>query len=244
MIKLINNWIFTLVEAVLLGAFTALVLIFGDYFHILFGVALIVYSLIFVLTKVIAYRGVIQMIAIIEFFVVTVLAMFVIVNQEIFPQGNIVNTTVGVAMWFRAMTEILHSYHGQGEGREAKREFNAWKIFAYILLLTAGSFITTTAIISTSVISSDNNIVRYLIAGISAASSVIMIVLTVSNFHDYRLSKPRKVKEVNSDQPKIEGEVKEESTKKKAKKKKQVEQVTAELVAVNDTKTDSSDDKE
>ena len=179
MIKLINNWIFTLVEAVLLVAFTVLLLVFEGIFNILLGVALIIYSLIFVLTKVVSYRGVIQLIAIIEFFAVTILAIFVIVNQEIFPKGNVVNTTVGLAMWLRATTEILHSYHGQGEGRAAKRQFNAWKIFAYILLLTIGTFIATNAV-------ANDSLIRYLIAGISTAASIIMIVLTYTNFRDSR----------------------------------------------------------
>lgn len=179
MIKLINNWIFTLVEALLLVTFTVLLLVFDGIFNVLLGVALVVYSLIFVLTKVVSYRGVIQLITVIEFFAVTVLAIFVIVNQEIFPEGNIVNSTVGLAMWLRATTEILHSYHGQGQGRAAKRQFNAWKIFAYILMLTVGTFIATNA-------TANDSLIRYLIAGISAAAAIIMVVLTYTNFRDSR----------------------------------------------------------
>lgn len=187
MIKLINNWIFTLIEASLLVIFTVLLLAFEGIFNVLFGVALIVYSLIFVLSKVISYRGIIQMITILEFFAVTILAIFVIVNKSIFPEGNIVNTTVGVAMWFRATTEILHSYHGQGEGRAAKRQFNAWKIFVYILLVSLGTYIATNA-------AANDDFIRYLIAGISTAAAIIMGVLTYTNYRDYREANPKPVK--------------------------------------------------
>ncbi len=187
MIRLINNWVITLIETVLLVAFAVLMLIFGDQLNVLFGVALMVYTLVFVLSKVISYRGMIQLIAILEFFAMTTLAIFVVAQVDILPDNNIVNTSIGVAMWFRATTEILHSYLGQGEGRAAKRKFNAWKIFLYILLVSLGTFVATTNIVN-------DDILKYFIIGVAVAAAVIMGVLTYTNFQDYRLTHPKPVR--------------------------------------------------
>ena len=187
MIKLINNWILTLIETVLLVTFAVLMLALDDILNILFGVALIVYTLVFVLSKVVSYRGMIQFITVIEFFAMTTLAIFIIADVNILPDNNIVNTSIGVAMWFRATTEILHSYIGQGEGRAAKRNFNAWKIFLYILLVTAGTFVATTNFVH-------DDILKYFIIGVAVAAAIIMGVLTYTNFTDYRISHPKPVR--------------------------------------------------
>lgn len=197
MIRLINNWVITMIETVLLVAFAVLMLVFGDQLNVLFGIALMVYTLVFVLSKVISYRGMIQLITIIEFFAITTLAIFVIAKVDILPDNNIVNTSIGVAMWFRATTEILHSYLGQGEGRAAKRNFNAWKIFLYILLLTLGTFIATTDIV-------DDSILQYFVIGVAVAAAIIMGVLTYTNYVDYRIRHPKPVKAEVSQQNVIE----------------------------------------
>ena len=190
--NLVSNWVFTLIETVLLAVFAILMLLVDSILNILVGIALIVYIAFIVLSKVVTYRGVIQMIALLEFFVVTVLAVFVIVDFMPFASVDAVNFTVGVAMWFRATTEILHSYHGQGEGRKVKKNFNAWKIFFYILLLTFGTFIASTSLF-------DDNVIKYLIAGVSIAGAVIMAVLTHTNYCDYRALHPKPVKQPQGD---------------------------------------------
>lgn len=187
MIKLINNWIITLLETVLLIAFAVLLMVFDDKLNYLFGAALMLYTLIVVLSKVISYRGMIQLITIIEFFAMTTLAIFVMADIDILPANNIVNMSVGVAMWFRATTEILHSYLGQGEGREEKKKFNAWKLFLYILLVSFGTFIATTDVVN-------DNILRYFIIGVAVAAAVIMGVLTYTNYVDYRRMHPKPIK--------------------------------------------------
>ena len=180
------------------------------------------------------------MITIVEFFAITILAIFVIVDQGVIPNGNIVNGTVGVAMWFRATTEILHSYHGQGQGREAKRQFNAWKVFAYILLLTAGTFIATNA-------SANEDLVRYMIVGISSAAAIIMLVLTVTNYRDYKDSNPIPVQYADKTElleEKAEEEIPEVEANEPTKKisaKKTAEKSEAEIVYEHssDTKTNA-----
>ena len=188
MIHFINNRILTLIETLLLITFAVLMFTIGDtIFNILFGVALIVYTVLFVLTKVVAYRGMIQLIAILEFFAMTTLAIFVIVDMSFLPEGNMVNMSVGLAMWFRATTEILHSYLGQGQGRAAKKQFNAWKLFAYILLVSFGTYVATNTV-------ANDKLIRYFIAGISTAAAVMMAVLTYTNFRDPRTLHPKAVK--------------------------------------------------
>ena len=196
--KLISNWIFTLVETILLLAFSVLVFIFGGtHLNVLVGAALIVYIALVILSKVVVYRGIIQMIAMLEFFVITILAIFVIVDFPLMPGVDIVNLTFGVTMWFRATTEILHSYHGQGEGRAVKKVFTAWKIFFYILLLTVGTFIASTSLLA-------EQLVQYLIAGIAIAGTVIMAALTYTNYRDYREIHPRPIKPKKVKKPKNE----------------------------------------
>ena len=190
--NLVSNWVFTLIETVLLAVFAVLMLLVDSILNVLVGIALIVYIAFIVLSKVVTYRGVIQLIALLEFFVITVLAVFVIVDYMPLASVDAVNFTVGVAMWFRATTEILHSYHGQGEGRQAKKSFNAWKIFFYILLLTFGTFIASTSLF-------DDAILKYLIAGVAIAGAVIMAVLTFTNYRDYRELHPKPVKQPKND---------------------------------------------
>ncbi len=210
MIRFINNWVFTLIETVLFAAFAVLMLVPFESRHILFGIALSVYTVVFVLSKVMSYRGMIQLIAIIEFFVSVIMIIFVMAdgNTQIFPGVNIVNTAIGFAMWIRATTEILHSYFGQGEGRVAKRQFNGWKIFVYILLLSFGTFVATNAVIS-------DNLFRYIIAGIAAASAIIMGVLTYTNHADYRAAHPKPIKAVPQAQDELKGDDKNGSLKEK-----------------------------
>ena len=186
--NLVSNWVFTLIETVLLAVFAVLMFFVGDsILNILVGVALLVYIALIVLSKVLTYRGIIQLIALLEFFVVTVLAVLVIVDFVPFEKLDPVNFTVGVAMWFRATTEILHSYHGQGQGRVQKKNFNAWIIFIYILLVTFGTFIAATSFL-------DLNLVKYVIGGVATGGAVIMLVLTITNYMDYRERHPRPVK--------------------------------------------------
>ena len=185
--NLVSNWIFTLVEAILLGVFAVLMFFADELLNVLVGVAVIVYIALIVLSKVVNYRGIIQLIALLEFFVITVLAVFVIVDFVPFAKLDPVNFTVGVAMWFRGTTEILHSYHGQGEGRVQRKVFNAWKIFFYILLITFGTFIAATSFFQYT-------LVRYIIAGVSVGGTVIMCVLTYTNYRDYRETHPKPVK--------------------------------------------------
>ncbi len=195
MIKFVSNRIFTLIETLLLLAFSILMFFIGDkYLHIFIGVALLVYIVFVVLSKVVVYRGIIQMIAMLEFFTVTTLAVFVIVDKIHLPSGNAVNFSVGLAMWFRATTEILHSYHGSGEKSQSKSEFSAWKLFFYILLVSFGTFVATTTLFS-------NDFVRYVIAGVTFAGTIMMGLLTYCNFRDYRIDHP-KVKKIKTVKPK------------------------------------------
>ena len=188
MTKLVSNWIFTLVETVLILIFAVLMFAFGDeILHVLIGVALIVYIALVVLNKVVSYRGVIQMIAMLEFFVITTLAVFVLVDKLTFANANSVNVALGAAMWLRATTEILHSYHGQGTGRVAKKNFTAWKIFCYILLLTFGTFIACTDILTAIFL-------QYFVAGMASAATAIMAILTYCNYRDYRKDHPKPIK--------------------------------------------------
>ena len=188
MTKLVSNWIFTLVETILILVFAILMFALGDeILHILIGIALIVYIALVVLNKVVSYRGVIQMIAMLEFFVITILAVFVLVDKLPFANANSVNVALGAAMWLRATTEILHSYHGQGTGREAKKNFTAWKIFFYVLLLTFGTFIACTDTLTAIFL-------QYFVAGMSSAATVIMAILTYCNYRDYRKLNPKPIK--------------------------------------------------
>ena len=188
MTKLVSNWIFTLVETVLILVFAILMFALGDeILHILIGIALIVYIALVVLNKVVSYRGVIQMIAMLEFFVITTLAVFVLVDKLPFANANSVNVALGAAMWLRATTEILHSYHGQGTGRVAKKNFTAWKIFFYVLLLTFGTFIACTDILTATFL-------QYFVAGMASATTAIMAILTYCNYRDYRKVKPKPIK--------------------------------------------------
>lgn len=201
--KLISNGILTGIETVLLAVFAILMFFVGDtIIHILIGIALIVYIALVVLHKVVAYRGIIQMIAILEFFIVTTLAAFVLVDKLPIKNVNPINFAVGAAMWLRATTEILHSYHGQGEGRQSIKHFTATKIFFYILLITFGTFIAVTDIIS-------NDLIQVIVASIAAAAAVIMGLLTYCNYRDWRKDHPRPIKPEKV----TESEVKDDSEK-------------------------------
>ena len=213
MIKFVSNRIFTLIETLLLLAFSILMFFIGDkYLHIFIGVALLVYIVFVVLSKVVVYRGIIQMIAMLEFFTVTTLAVFVIVDKIHLPSGNAVNFSVGLAMWFRATTEILHSYHGSGEKSQSKSEFSAWKLFFYILLVSFGTFVATTTLFS-------NDFVRYVIAGVTFAGTIMMGLLTYCNFRDYRIDHPKvkKIKTVKAKPAAASPEVASENSVKKDK---------------------------
>lgn len=187
--NLVTNWVFTLIETVLLAVFAVLMLVCGnEVLNILVGIAFIVYIILVVFGKVIEYRGVIQMISVLEFFVVTILAVFVIF--EVMPSFSVaqsVNIIVGVSMWFRAMTEILHSYHGQVNPQKSKRNFTGWKVFFYILLLTLGTYISAKQPFT-------DKTIQYFVFAVVVAAMVIMGVLTFTNYRDYRELHPKPVK--------------------------------------------------
>lgn len=186
--KLISNWVLTGIETLLLAVFAILMFFIGDpIIHILIGIALIVYIALVVLHNVVAYRGIIQMIAILEFFIVTALAAFVLVDKMPFGTAEPINFAVGAAMWLRATTEILHSYHGQGEGRQHIKNFTATKIFFYILLITFGTFIAVTDFVS-------KDLIQIIVASIATATGVIMGILTYCNYRDWRIEHPRPIK--------------------------------------------------
>ncbi|MBR2474758.1 MAG: hypothetical protein IKB51_07030 [Clostridia bacterium] len=239
--NLVSNWIFTLIETVLLAVFAVLMLTVGDsILNVLVGVALIVYIALIVLSKVVTYRGVIQMIALLEFFVVTVLAVFVIVDFMPLATVDSVNFTVGVTMWFRATTEILHSWHGQGEGRVQKKTFSAWKIFFYILLVTFGTFIASTSLF-------DDTLIKYFIAGVSIAGTVIMGVLTYTNYRDYRAIHPKPIKQKVAKKPVAELADSKNGDKALGEadsaKKTKGEAGVKELPAASDTKQEASSEE-
>lgn len=186
--RLVSNWFLTGLETLLLAVFAILMFfVGGPIIHILIGIALIVYIALVVLHNVVEYRGIIQMIAILEFFIVTALAAFVIVDKLPVEGVDPINFAVGAAMWLRATTEILHSYHGQGEGRANIKNFNAWKIFCYILLITFGTFIAVTDVIS-------SDLIQIIVASIATAAGVIMGLLTYCNYRDWRKEHPRPIK--------------------------------------------------
>ena len=238
MVKLLNNRIVTLIEAILLMAFGILTLVIGDkILAILIGIALLVYVSLVVIPKLISYNGVIKIIAIMEFFAVTFLAVLLLINKmDLFYNGNAINLSLGAAMWFRGTTEILHSYHGQGEGREQIKKFNAWVIFCYILLLTFGTFFAFTEVLSPSRL-------QVIVACIAFAAMVVMIILTVSNFVEWYKLHPRPPKPKKEKPEKAESEADERKSDKKKSSKKDDEVVVLEEVVETPEIVPVSDDE-
>ncbi len=122
--KLMKNWIFTLVIAVLLLCFGVIMFtpLGEDAMDVLVASGLVVYTVLVLADNVIHYDGKLRIFAIAELILVAVLIVGLIVEDyKIFPVSG-VSGSVGAIMWLRAFVEVIHGYYLQENVGRAKAE--------------------------------------------------------------------------------------------------------------------------
>ena len=166
--------VFTLILTILLMGFgiimfTSLGVTAMNY---LVAAGLIVYIVLVLVDNVLHYRGRIQIFAIFELMLITMLAAGLFV-----PEFNVlgisgVNASLGFAMWIRAIVEVLHGYFLQGS--DGKLRFSLFKMILCIAFLSLGVAILCSPLINEQVL-------RWGVGCFSIFGSLVMAWVTSRN---------------------------------------------------------------
>lgn len=122
--KLMKNWIFTLVIAVILLCFGVIMFtpLGEDAMSILVAVGAVIYMVLVLADNVIHYDGKLRIFAVIELLLVAVLVVGLVVEDYRLIPLDGVSGSVGAIMWLRAFVEVLHGYYLQENVGRAKAE--------------------------------------------------------------------------------------------------------------------------
>lgn len=174
--KLLKNWIFTLVMSVILIGFGIVMFVNpGDIMNILIASGIVVYIALVLVDNVVHYRGKIQIFAGVELIIMAILALCLLTGTtQFFDKIGIkgVNATVGFAMWLRAFIELIHGYYIRASVN--KGQFSLLRLVIYVAFLTFGVALMASPVISDKFIQ--------IFVGVSAVfGGVVMAILTYQN---------------------------------------------------------------
>ncbi len=148
--RLIKNFVFDIILAVLSLALAIVMLppfgISAKVLNVLLAIALVFYLLLYLLDKVVHARGNLLILLIVEFSVISLIAIGLLFQQ--FGIFNIsgVCRILGVVLWLRGAVSLIRAYFVVGTG--AKKKYSLLIHMGYILLLSFGAYIFASPFIS------------------------------------------------------------------------------------------------
>ena len=118
----------------------------GKILNILLAICLVVYACLYLLPKIKSYRKTPQILTIIEFVILCLLALgLVLVQFKVFQISGVVRI-IGLAIWLRCVVELFRAYYYRGEASSYK--YPVWLLCIYLVLITLGTYIFAAPFIS------------------------------------------------------------------------------------------------
>ena len=153
--KIYRNYVFDIIMAVVALVMGILMLppigIGGQVLNILLALILVVYLAIYLFDKVRRARGTSFILILIEFSVVSLIAVGLILQQfHVFGDANVVCPTIGIVMWLRGVVVIISMYVTAATVK--KNRYNLPEFVLCIFLASAGVFLFARPITSDLVI--------------------------------------------------------------------------------------------
>lgn len=114
--------------------------------NIVLAIALVIYCILFLFPKIKKHRGTIQILVIIEFVIVCLVAIgLVLVQFKVFEITGVVRI-LGLVIWLRSVVELFRAYFYRG--KDSSYSYPVWLLCIYLVLITFGTYIFASPFIS------------------------------------------------------------------------------------------------
>lgn len=114
--------------------------------NIVLAIALVIYSILYLFPKIKKHRGSIQILVIIEFIIVCLIALgLILVQFKVFEVTGVVRI-LGLVIWLRCIVELFRAYFYRG--KDSSYSYPVWLFCIYLVLITFGTYIFASPFIS------------------------------------------------------------------------------------------------
>jgi len=162
----------------------------GKILNIFLAICLVVYACMYLLPKIKNYRKTPQILTIIEFIILCVLAVgLVLVQFKVFQISGVVRI-IGLAIWLRCVVELFRAYYYRGEASSYK--YPVWLLCIYLVLITLGTYIFASPFIS------DEKLVLIMAIALLVVAAGLIVLGIVLVPKQKGKEKPKKAKTKNN----------------------------------------------
>ena len=114
--------------------------------NIVLALALIVYSVLYLFPKIKRHRGAVQILTIVEFVIVCLIALGLVLMQfKVFQIDGVIRI-LGLVIWIRSIVELFRAYFYHG--KDSTYKYPVWLFCIYLVLITFGTYIFASPFIS------------------------------------------------------------------------------------------------
>lgn len=114
--------------------------------NIVLAIALVIYSILYLFPKIKRHKGSIQILVIVEFVIVCLVAIgLVLVQFKVFQITGVVRI-LGLVIWLRSVVELFRAYFYRG--KDSSYKYPVWLFCIYLVLITFGTYIFASPFIS------------------------------------------------------------------------------------------------
>lgn len=113
---------------------------------IILAICLVAYCCVYLLPKIKHSRGTIQILTIVEFVVICLVALGLILMQfKVFQIDGVIRI-IGLVIWLRSVVELFRAYYYRG--KDSSYKYPVWLLIIYLVLITFGTYIFASPFIS------------------------------------------------------------------------------------------------